>query len=395
MRHFITVSLLFTVAFAIHYSSRKTELRIVGSLGPVAEAALRHREVPVEFDGLTTVVTVEDTEQVTRALVTALKTYRKQLDVHTINILNRETTKSADGTPYRRQVVLIGRDGQVEAVIEDESDFSWVYDPAHPDAAKEGPKSGYVAKPNVNHHQESLDYDRISNDEARVKGLLQRLSPELHIPDSLDFGDEERPVRKIVDFTAAVDKVNTVAHSSLLNISGLHPLMPGEADVKPLIQSNGVSCGPTSVAMCLNSLTGSNLTDQDVDRHYGFQLLKALKQESKPAGYDWRDAGDLGHELIPQIEDALGQGLPVIIAVNGAPFSPSGRGTIITIVKSDHEDVTYVDTRTGEFAQTTWTVLYRADGHPDGQFVFLPRAVCTLTGYPKDGASPDSWSAAH
>ena len=63
------------------------------------------------------------------------------------------------------------------------------------------------------------------------------------------------------------------------------------ASVKPFAQSNSVSCGQTSVAMCVNALTGRNMDDMDVDANYGFQLLEALKTETNPHGYDWSDAG--------------------------------------------------------------------------------------------------------
>ncbi|HIB69604.1 MAG TPA: flagellar basal body rod protein FlgC [Phycisphaerales bacterium] len=116
-----------------------------------------------------------------------MKVEQKRMDVVSNNIANAHTTKTADGTPYRRQVVQVssqdasafesayeqaslgneftnifdetgvgysGRGAKVDGVAEDGSDFNWIYDPSHPDAVKEGPKAGYVAKPNVNIIQE-------------------------------------------------------------------------------------------------------------------------------------------------------------------------------------------------------------------------------------------------
>ena len=116
-----------------------------------------------------------------------MKVQQKMMDVTSNNIANAHTTKTADGTPYRRQFVQVasqdasafesayeqaslnkefnnifeetgvgyaGRGAKVDGVREDASDFNWVYDPSHPDAMKEGPKAGYVAKPNVNIIQE-------------------------------------------------------------------------------------------------------------------------------------------------------------------------------------------------------------------------------------------------
>lgn len=112
-----------------------------------------------------------------------MKVEQKRMDIVSNNIANAHTTKTADGTPYRRQDVAVstadasefeaafetasmdsefknifaesgttfeGHGAKVDGVVEDGSDFNWVYDPSHPDAAKEGPKAGYVAKPNVN-----------------------------------------------------------------------------------------------------------------------------------------------------------------------------------------------------------------------------------------------------
>ena len=116
-----------------------------------------------------------------------MKVEQKRMDVVSNNIANAHTTKTADGTPYRRQEVAVssqdasefesaymqasmdsefsnifeetgvgyaGRGAKVDGVVEDGSDFNWVYDPSNPDAQKDGPKAGYVAKPNVNIIQE-------------------------------------------------------------------------------------------------------------------------------------------------------------------------------------------------------------------------------------------------
>jgi flagellar basal-body rod protein FlgC len=116
-----------------------------------------------------------------------MKVEQKRMDIVSNNIANAHTTKTADGNPYRRQIAVVssqdasafdsayeqasmggefsnifdetgvgyrGRGAKVDGVAEDNSDFNWVYDPSHPDAMKEGPKAGYVAKPNVNVIQE-------------------------------------------------------------------------------------------------------------------------------------------------------------------------------------------------------------------------------------------------
>ncbi|HYE84028.1 MAG TPA: flagellar basal body rod protein FlgC [Clostridia bacterium] len=89
-----------------------------------------------------------------------------RMDVISKNIANVNTTRTEDGTPYRRQVVvfqegdkhmsfsdylndasrsLIGSGVKVVGISEDKTPFKSVYDPGHPDADEKG----YVKMPNV------------------------------------------------------------------------------------------------------------------------------------------------------------------------------------------------------------------------------------------------------
>ena len=73
------------------------------------------------------------------------------------NIANAETTRTAEGGPYRRQVAVIhgsAAAGSVTAqVVSDSSTGRLVYDPGHPDADK----NGYVHMPNVDTSTELVD----------------------------------------------------------------------------------------------------------------------------------------------------------------------------------------------------------------------------------------------
>lgn len=93
---------------------------------------------------------------------------RYRMDIISQNVANASTTRTEDGTPYRRKVVTFsekesqtpfsrvlneardnysGKGVKVSGVYEDEtSDFVKTYDPAHPDADEDG----YVWYPNVN-----------------------------------------------------------------------------------------------------------------------------------------------------------------------------------------------------------------------------------------------------
>jgi flagellar basal-body rod protein FlgC len=85
---------------------------------------------------------------------------RKIMDVIASNLANMETTRTEKGGPYRRKMVVLRADPsedfshhldlqmqsvRLEGIVEDKSPLRQVYDPAHPDADKEG----YLFKPNV------------------------------------------------------------------------------------------------------------------------------------------------------------------------------------------------------------------------------------------------------
>lgn len=96
----------------------------------------------------------------------ALTAEKLRMDVISKNIANANTTRTANGTPYRRQVVvfegagnnvpfsqylsdaskaMIGNGVKVRGIAEDKTPFKLVYEPGHPDADE----NGYVKMPNV------------------------------------------------------------------------------------------------------------------------------------------------------------------------------------------------------------------------------------------------------
>jgi flagellar basal-body rod protein FlgC len=126
---------------------------------------------------------------------TGLRAQRVRQNVVASNLANAETTRTAEGGPYRRQRVVleadpiefdkflvqeqdkiagrktqnghmnipqpqwpiaeenIGSGVKVAAIEDDQSPFRMVYDPDHPDANE----AGYVAMPNVNVVEEMVD----------------------------------------------------------------------------------------------------------------------------------------------------------------------------------------------------------------------------------------------
>jgi flagellar basal-body rod protein FlgC len=97
----------------------------------------------------------------------ALTAQRFRMDIISQNIANANTSRTENGMPYRRRVVLfeerasgsnfsdyltessrekfIGKGVRVAGIVNDRSPFKRVYDPGHPDADAEG----YVEMPNV------------------------------------------------------------------------------------------------------------------------------------------------------------------------------------------------------------------------------------------------------
>lgn len=124
---------------------------------------------------------------------TALAAHRTKMNVIAENLANVDTTRSKEGGPYRRKMVvfkgedidsfksvvekkqlkqanpgielspiefesekkpLSGTGVKVDQIIRSQEDFSLVYNPAHPDA---DPDTGYVKMPNVDHLTEIAD----------------------------------------------------------------------------------------------------------------------------------------------------------------------------------------------------------------------------------------------
>jgi flagellar basal-body rod protein FlgC len=103
------------------------------------------------------------------ASATALAAQRTRIEVAVSNIANSESTRSADGQPYRRRNVVLSSEpvndfdavlGGVEAtgvkvagIVEDQTPFRRRYEPGHPDADADG----FVAMPNIDAPEEMVD----------------------------------------------------------------------------------------------------------------------------------------------------------------------------------------------------------------------------------------------
>ena len=98
----------------------------------------------------------------------ALTVERTRIEVAVSNMANAESTRGANGQPYRRRDVVLATDPKmtfdtalgnagvvgvrIADIIEDQTPFQRRYDPAHPDADK----NGFVAMPNVDTPEEMV-----------------------------------------------------------------------------------------------------------------------------------------------------------------------------------------------------------------------------------------------
>lgn len=142
--------------------------------------------------------------------------------------------------------------------------------------------------------------------------------------------------------------------------------------VVPFAQGDYDNCGRTSVAMAVNAITGSNLTDWDIQE--GGSLLGELNKFTADSGYQWTDA-NLNADNWSFIEQSVKDGAPVVVGLNGPEFSPSGHGHIVTIVGIEGDKVFFADPAIGEIRETTRMNMLNAEQYPQGNFIMFPRRM--------------------
>ena len=114
-----------------------------------------------------------------------LSAERRRMEVIANNIANAYTTRAADGGPFRRQNIVFAsmldssakytqgsadvlRGVQVAGVVEDQTEFPFVYNPGHPDADE----NDMVEMPNVGVPNEMVDLITASRAyEANLKAM--------------------------------------------------------------------------------------------------------------------------------------------------------------------------------------------------------------------------------
>ena len=137
-----------------------------------------------------------DLLQASRISATGLTAQRTKMKIIAENLANAETTRTPQGGPYRRQLVVFsektgsqfqgilkrlqagGSGVEVTEIIPSTDDFRLVYNPSHPDA---DPDTGYVTMPNINVLTEMADmmaarraYDANATAISNTKAMINR-----------------------------------------------------------------------------------------------------------------------------------------------------------------------------------------------------------------------------
>ncbi len=337
---------------------------MIGQLGESSEQALRFEEVEFHREAGFTRISAKDPEALLRSLSRADQGLAAAKTVVLNNLQNQHTTKTASGEPYRRQFPQFRPDGSFRGTVEDGGDFNWIYDPAHPDAMKDGPKAGYVARPAINPIQEQATLDEIAAQRLVLQELLRQVAPNVIFSSVRPFEPWE-----LVETVPPRLSLNELLAMPISDPLELGRPFSSHWGVKQL---NSTSSGQASVACALNWLSGDwKYSARTINEKYGFSLLNALKGESLSLGLDWRDAGNFSEEIWPEVEQTLRQRHPVILAFAGT--SPSEKvGKVVVLVDFGPDTVRYLDPANCQLIETSREALLEAPTHPDGNFVFLP-----------------------
>lgn len=123
-----------------------------------------------------------------------LTAQRQRMDIISENLANKDATRTQNGGPYRRKMVVFTstntsnslfnkmlynnineinnsnqiRGVEVSEILEDQEPFKLAYDPTHPDANEDG----YVELPNVDSLKETVDMmEAVRSYQANVTAL--------------------------------------------------------------------------------------------------------------------------------------------------------------------------------------------------------------------------------
>ena len=93
------------------------------------------------------------------------------------NLDNYNNAKTANGEPYKKKILIINEDLDIE-IKEETNDtiiYKYIYDPNHPDSIKKGKMKGYIIYPNINTDLElELLIEYITLYKILVKAIIKK-----------------------------------------------------------------------------------------------------------------------------------------------------------------------------------------------------------------------------
>jgi flagellar basal-body rod protein FlgC len=138
---------------------------------------LRNQGVKMETDanGLLRIY-MNGKTKIIPVIIKFLGLIKTQQEVIINNIANVDTTRDAEGNPYRRKIFSIDKDGNA-SVVSDERAPGKRFLPGYPDADKEG----FVLFPSIDLHMEIIELQKASSEYQLAAALLERCLPDNYI----------------------------------------------------------------------------------------------------------------------------------------------------------------------------------------------------------------------
>lgn len=219
-------------------------------------------------------------------------------------------------------------------------------------------------------HLKSL-FDNIKKSDPKISDkdawnwALQRLSGSAEYAENINKTAKEKPWKEYLKESSSPNVTST----------GTGVMLEG---VRAMQQHDRSACGRTAVAVALNYITHSNKfnsrntsysLEAELENHSGisWDCRSIVPKTPKKPYDDWPVNWDL-------IEESLRAGYPVVIGLN-SPFSPTGRGHILTICGIDGDKVTYADSNGGKIKTTTKQAMQNSRAYPGGKFCFIPSRI--------------------
>lgn len=114
-------------------------------------------------------------------LETCLYYLRTKIHVAFNNLMNMNTTRTAEGSCFIPQTVVLCTDGTISIAEDPGTGCRLVHDPEHPDSIKSGKNAGYVQYPGINKTAELMELYTTINLYNVFADVYMDMFPECHV----------------------------------------------------------------------------------------------------------------------------------------------------------------------------------------------------------------------